>query len=126
MKKKLLTVNTKKIKALNPCKDRLANYLEHYADFEGSLKQFFNLKNITYADKTWVAFRLMTKEQAVQVAALIAESVLHIYESKYPGDDRPRKAIEAAKTGSPDAADAAARRKQQALNLKIILKVVSS
>ena len=35
-------------------------------------------------------------------AADCAEHVLHIFESKYPNDDRPRKAIEAAR--QPDAA----------------------
>ena len=34
------------------------------------------------------------------MAADFAERVLHIYESKYPNDDRPRKAIEAARSGN--------------------------
>jgi hypothetical protein len=56
------------------------------------------------------------KAQRVQVAfaILCAESVLHIYEEKYPDDARPRKAIEAAKeylknpTADAYASDAAA------------------
>lgn len=35
--------------------------------------------------------------QAVELAIYAAEQVLHIWESKYPKDDRPRKTIEAAK-----------------------------
>jgi len=45
----------------------------------------------------WGLVRLMTKKQAVEYAIYAAEQVLSIYEDKYPKDDRPRKAIEAAK-----------------------------
>jgi hypothetical protein len=38
-----------------------------------------------------------TKDNSVGMAIVAAELVLHIYEDKYPKDDRPRKAIEAAK-----------------------------
>ncbi len=41
-------------------------------------------------------------------AADCAEHILHIYEERYPGDDRPRKAIEAARNGDKDAAAHAA------------------
>ena len=43
----------------------------------------------------------------IQWASDCAEHILHIYEDKYPGDDRPRKAIEAARSGNKNAADAA-------------------
>ena len=46
------------------------------------------------------------------IAADFVESVLHLFEEKSPGDDRPRKAIEAARGGDKEkaacAADAAA------------------
>ena len=56
-----------------------------------------------------------TKKMSVKFAIYAAEQVLGIFEKKYPGDYRPRKAIEAAKryvqtgkkTGIADAADAA-------------------
>ena len=38
------------------------------------------------------------KEEAVRLAIFAAELVIGIYEKKYPKDDRPRKAIESAKT----------------------------
>jgi hypothetical protein len=48
-------------------------------------------------------------------AILCAEAVLHIYETAYPQDDRPRKAIEAAKEYvKKPSADAAARAAQGA------------
>ena len=42
------------------------------------------------------------------LSADVAEAVLPNFERAYPNDDRPRKAIEAARAGNPDAADAAA------------------
>lgn len=41
------------------------------------------------------------------LSADVAEAVLPIFERAYPNDNRPRKAIEAARLGNPDAADAA-------------------
>jgi hypothetical protein len=54
-----------------------------------------------------VAFKLIPKDKLRLVAADIAETILHIYESKYPGDLRPRKAIEAARKGDRNAYAAA-------------------
>ena len=55
------------------------------------------------------------KEDSVELAIFSAELVIDIFEKKYPGDDRPRKAIEAAKaylvavkSGDKEAAGAAA------------------
>jgi hypothetical protein len=45
----------------------------------------------------WLLVRFMTHEQKVKYAIFAAEQVIDIYEKKYPGDDRPRKAIEAAR-----------------------------
>jgi hypothetical protein len=96
------------IKSLNPCKDRLDNYLKFYEDKEHTKAQFMELKNITHEDKLWVAFRLMTRDQVIKAVADIAESVLHIFEKKYPNDPRPRKAIEAARICDVNSAPTAA------------------
>jgi len=45
----------------------------------------------------WFIVRLMDKRQAVQYAIFAAELALGVFEKAYPNDDRPRKAIEAAK-----------------------------
>ena len=42
----------------------------------------------------------------VSLACECAEHVLHVYESKYPNDDRPRKAIEAARAWANDPSEA--------------------
>jgi lysyl-tRNA synthetase class I len=50
-----------------------------------------------------------TKRDSVELAVFAAEQVIKKYEKKYPNDDRPRKAIEAAKEWlkNPTAAHAA-------------------
>jgi len=44
----------------------------------------------------WLIVKLMNKKQRVQYAVFAAKLVLPIYQKKYPDDDRPEKAIEAA------------------------------
>ena len=46
---------------------------------------------------TWFLDQSMHKKVSVRFAVLCAESVLIHFESRYPDDNRPRKAIEAAK-----------------------------
>ena len=45
----------------------------------------------------WLIVRLMTHSQKVEYAIFAAEQVINLYEKKYPSDNRPRKAINAAK-----------------------------
>ena len=45
------------------------------------------------------------KKDSVELAIYAAELVIDIYEKEYPSDDRPRKAIEAAKTYLKDPND---------------------
>ena len=99
-------INKDYLKILSPCEDRFKHYLSHYKDWSGSLEDFLDLPELTHEDKKWVFFRSIPKDKFRFIAADFAERVLHIYESKYPNDDRPRKAIEAARSGT--AYDAAA------------------
>jgi len=86
------------IKDLNPCSDRFINFTSNYPDYDNTIDHFISLDKISYSDKIWVITKLFTKEQNVKFSILCSESVLHIFESKYPEDNRPRLAIEAAKT----------------------------
>jgi len=95
-------IDIKVIKNLYLSPDRFKNYLDNYKEFEGSLEEFFKLDKILFQDKIWVAFRILTKEQVRKSLGFIAETVLYLYESKYPNDLRPRKAVELAKTGGWD------------------------
>jgi hypothetical protein len=45
----------------------------------------------------WLIVRLMEYKQYVSYAIFATEQVLPIFEKQFPNDDRPRKAIEAAK-----------------------------
>ena len=45
----------------------------------------------------WLTVRLMGRKQFIAYAIYAAEQVVQIYEKEYPKDDRPRKAIEAAR-----------------------------
>jgi hypothetical protein len=92
-----MKVTNKLIKDLNPCEDRFNNYLKFYSNRNPSKAQFLGLKNITHEDKLWVAFRSMPEQNISLAAADIAGLVLHFFETKYPNDNRPRKAIEAAR-----------------------------
>ncbi len=56
-----IKINTDIIKSLDPCKDRLENWLLHYKAFEGDLVEFLDLPDIFYTDKVWVAVRLMPR-----------------------------------------------------------------
>ncbi len=103
-----MIINKEVIGGLNPCKDRFDNFVKFYGDKDFTVAKFMGLKNITQEDKLWVVFRLMPKDSIRLAAADIAESVLHIFENKYPNDCRPRKAIEAARCGNKVTADAAA------------------
>ncbi len=72
--------------------------------------------DLTLLDKFWWVIKKtnLTKDQKLDIAIRCAETVLPIFEDKYPNDDRPRKAIETAKnrdafssSAADDAADAA-------------------
>jgi hypothetical protein len=55
------------------------------------------IENNNYRYANWFITRILKKLELVKYAVFAAEQVLYLYENKYPDDDRPRKAIEAAK-----------------------------
>jgi len=79
-----MQVNKEFLKSLKPCADRYNVFLEHNADFNGSLNDFLDLPSVSYEDKVWVAEKILTQNQAVSWCILCAESVLSIFESKHP------------------------------------------
>jgi hypothetical protein len=116
------------IKEWQPCKpgwEKLLNHLEADEE-EFSIKTILESNGIK--DAVWALRAVNGKDKEIRLfAADVAESVLHIYENKYPNDDRPRKAIQAARdyanglidsaawAAARDAAWAAARRCCRAL-----------
>ena len=99
-----MQINTSYLTTLNPCEDRLNNWINHYDNFNGSLSEFLDLTEITHQDKLWVYLRSIDSKLIPLVAADFAESVLHVFEEAYPEDKRPRLAIEAARGNDVDAA----------------------
>lgn len=89
-----MKINKKVLEKLNPCTNRLDNYLENYHDREFTINQFLRLKKISHEDKVWVAVRLMPRENLRFFAGEVAKSVLPLFEKEFPGDLRPRKAVE--------------------------------
>ena len=92
-----MRITNEYVKSFNPCTDRFDNYVKHYPNSDLSIVEFLKLENITYEDKIWVWKNLATINEAAIFGLKCAEGVLNIFEKEYPADDRPRKAIEAAR-----------------------------
>lgn len=91
-------INLALIKSLNPCQDRLDNFIKHYGTEDGfPAAKFMRLKKITHQDKMWVTSRLLSPTNALKYVGAMACTTLHIYEQMYPNDLRPRKAAEMAR-----------------------------
>jgi len=92
------TITLKLLQKLNACDSaiKLAKK-EGLKSHSGQdvINRCMELDRFDYAN--WLIVRLMSKMQKVQYAVFAAEQVIDIYEKRYPDDERPRKAIEAAK-----------------------------
>ena len=81
----------------------------------------------------WLIVRLMTREQYLAYSIFASEQVISIYEKDHPGNQAPRKAIDAAKTvlahdteenrAAADAADARKDMQQKIINYGLSLLV---
>ena len=98
----MITVNNKTIKDLKPCAERYKNWLEHYQYWSGSFADFLDLDKISYEDKVWVSKKLLSIDELTKWSILCAESVLPIFEARYPDDKRPRECVEYLKSGGTD------------------------
>jgi hypothetical protein len=83
------------IEKYKPCQSALDWWNKKEKDSLTILNQLIDDKKYNWAD--WMITRIMHKHEYVAYAIFAAEQVIHIYEKKYPNDDKPRKAIEAAK-----------------------------
>ena len=74
--------------------------IEWFLELENkSIENIFKigLKQKKYNYLNWGICRLLNRKKKLKYAIYAAEKVLPIFEKKYPNDDYPRKAIEAAK-----------------------------
>jgi len=93
-----MKINKAQIKALDPCLPAWTWYLETKSDKVTDLKRLLlktNKENPSWA--RWLFTHLMTSQQRREIAIYAAEQVLPLFEKRYPNDNRPRAAIEAAR-----------------------------
>jgi hypothetical protein len=96
-----MLINADVLKGFKACSSGLDNFTKQYPKFSGSFLEVLDLKNIPYSDKIWLARKVLNKDQMVHFGLLCAESVLNIFESKYPLDKRVRDYL-AYLRGIPD------------------------
>jgi len=111
-----MKITLKQVESLNPCSDGLDWYKKNGTS--NLLDTLLRLNEYSPDYVRWGFTKLMNKMQRVEIAIYCADRVIDIFEDKYPNDDRPRKAINAAKTwlkepteenrSAANAADAAA------------------
>jgi hypothetical protein len=96
-----MTTTLNKIKAHSPCVDgwnKLLNYLGKTQADDEPLSIATIIESNGIRDAVWALCAVEGKDKEIRLfAADCSESVLHIYEKRYPNDDRPRKAIQAAR-----------------------------
>jgi len=95
-----------KIREYEPCAEgwhKLLSYLGKSEADDEPLSYATILKSNGLDDAIWALRTHPDLKQVVLFAADCAESVLHIFENEYADDDRPRKAIEAARKCGADA-----------------------
>lgn len=94
-----MTKLTKKFLTKNKaCSDAVAWAIENKAiglSRVDVLNKLIESEKLDWAN--WFIVRIMSRKQKLQYAIFAAEQAIEIYEKQYPKDDRPRKAIEAAK-----------------------------
>lgn len=109
------TVSLNSILAQDPCDEGLEAFEEKFGhlDPDAPVPLLSCLESNSVPAVIW-ALRAVQQDISTiipLIAADFAESVLHLFEENFPNDDRPRKAIEAARGGdkekAADAADAA-------------------
>ena len=90
-----------KIKLHSPCEDgwkKLLNYLNKTEADDEVLELRTILESNGLDDTLWAFRAVYGKDKEIRLfAADCADMVLPIYKKEYPGDDRPRKAIQAAR-----------------------------
>ena len=118
------------LKKQGACSDGFAWWsAQNETDGGKVVEKLITEKKLEWAN--WLIVRFLeTHEDKIRYAVFASEQVLDIFEKEYPGDDRPRKAIEAAQVVIADntgttreaagAAGDAARAAGDAMKTKII------
>src|SRR3990167_5163271 len=93
------TLTLEKVNEWHPCTEAI-NWAEPIWNWKEEnsivvLERLIEEEKCDWAN--WLIVRVMGRKQYLAYAIFAAEQVLEIYETKYPKDERPRKAIESAK-----------------------------
>ncbi len=109
----MITTTLNKIRQKEPCQngwEKLLKFLNKTEADDEPLPLLTILKSNGVSDCLW-AFQCTEGYDSIyrHIAADFAESVLHIFEEKYPEDKRPRQAIQAARDFADGKIDGAAR-----------------
>ena len=92
----MIRITLKQLQEMDACEDGITWFKGQSA--RGLRRIISALLKSNHADYAfWLLPRLMTQPQKVNFAIYAAEQVLEIFEGTRLGDDRPRKAIQAAK-----------------------------
>ena len=93
------TINAKELKELNACASGYGTFITVHSAKTVKLSEALESNGI--GDLFWLLDKIpLSKEQEKDLRLLAcdyAEDVLYIFEEKYPDDERPRLAIEAAR-----------------------------
>ena len=92
---KIITI--KWLENKNACSEAIQLFKENSINDPIEIIKYFIKKKEHLDWGNWLIVRIFNKKQKVQYAVFAAKQVISIYERKYPNDDRPRKAIQAAK-----------------------------
>ena len=87
------------LREFSACTDGYRWFLENFPQGEAGHRELIEklIASKRLDDANWLLSHIMTRKQRMAYAIFAAEQVIGIYEKEYPGDARPRNAIEAAK-----------------------------
>ena len=96
MKEKNMKVSIKSLEKMSACKDGIDWYKKNnQKTLLETLEKAETEKHLNYFN--WYISRKLSHLKKVEYAIFAAEQVIDLFEIKYPNDNRPRLAIEAAK-----------------------------
>jgi hypothetical protein len=106
-----MIITLEELAKLNACPGGIKWFCDKYAHKSITFETL--ISDLLQAGKeiwiNWLVTGKLSADNCVKYAIFAAEQVLHLYEDKYPGDKRPRNAIDAAKKYLKDKNDDAAR-----------------
>ena len=123
-----MIITKEMLEEMNACNDGVSWFEKTFpkgASLKTAAKEAIKQGHFDFAN--WFITKKLQHEDKVGYAIYAAELVLDIFEAKYPDDDRPRKAIEAAKNylKTQAAADAAAYAAAYAADAEIKTKIIN-